>query len=69
MGPPLHAVPLLPPSHARRADMSVAGLQRSCGLMVNYRYVLAEAEANSRAYLSDHVIAASEAVTALLRQQ
>ncbi|KAF6256303.1 hypothetical protein COO60DRAFT_1627215 [Scenedesmus sp. NREL 46B-D3] len=49
-----------------RADLSAAGLERSCGLMVNYKYVLADVSANNRAYLVDHKIAAAEEVQQLL---
>jgi malonyl-CoA decarboxylase len=49
-----------------RADLSAAGLERSCGLMVNYKYVLADVSANNRAYLVDQEIAAAEALKQLV---
>jgi malonyl-CoA decarboxylase len=52
-----------------RADLSAAGLQRSCGLMVNYKYVLADVSANNRAYLVDQQIAAAEELKRLLEDQ
>lgn len=49
-----------------RADLSAAGLERSCGLMVNYKYVLADVTANNRAYLVDQRIAAAVELRRLL---
>ncbi|WIA15337.1 hypothetical protein OEZ85_002002 [Tetradesmus obliquus] len=49
-----------------RADLSAAGLERSCGLMVNYKYVLADVTANNRAYLVDQRIAAAAELRRLL---
>ncbi|WIA35540.1 hypothetical protein OEZ86_003965 [Tetradesmus obliquus] len=49
-----------------RADLSAAGLERSCGLMVNYKYVLADVTANNRAYLVDQHIAAAAELRRLL---
>ncbi|MCS6765843.1 MAG: malonyl-CoA decarboxylase [Candidatus Protistobacter heckmanni] len=42
------------------SDTSPAGMQRSCGLMVNYIYKLADIERNHEAYTKEHrIIAAS----------
>lgn len=49
-----------------RADLSAAGLDRSCGLMVNYKYVLSDVSVNNKAYLVDHTIAASDSLKQLL---
>jgi len=48
------------------ADTSARGLAQSAGLMVNYRYILEDIDANNRQYLADGRIAASDAVRALL---
>ena len=42
-----------------QADTSLRGIGVSCGIMVNYRYFLDEAEANSGEYMEKHIIAAS----------
>ncbi|CAL8360606.1 unnamed protein product [Lota lota] len=51
-----------------RADASPRGVAGSCGIMVNYRYFLAETARNSALYLQDRSIAASEQVLALVTQ-
>jgi malonyl-CoA decarboxylase len=48
-------------------DVSEKGLREAHGLMVNYRYDLAEIEANHEAFENDHTIAAAKSVKALLR--
>ena len=49
------------------ADTSKKGLREAHGLMVNYRYELADIETNHEAYAQDGIVAASRAVRALLR--
>ncbi|MEQ1716817.1 MAG: malonyl-CoA decarboxylase [Hyphomicrobium sp.] len=49
------------------ADVSEKGLREGHGLMVNYRYDLAEIEKNHEAYAADGTVAASRAVKAQLR--
>ncbi|NOT72306.1 MAG: malonyl-CoA decarboxylase [Hyphomicrobium sp.] len=49
------------------ADTSEKGLREAHGLMVNYRYELADIEKNHEAYAQDGVIAASRAVKGQLR--
>lgn len=39
-----------------KADMSIRGINQSCGMMVNYRYYLESTEENSRKYLENQVI-------------
>ncbi|MEM7442732.1 MAG: malonyl-CoA decarboxylase [Pseudomonadota bacterium] len=51
------------------ADTSVTGLARSFGIMVNYRYVIDEIEANHEAFANQGTIAASSSVRRLLRVQ
>lgn len=48
-------------------DVSAKGMQRSLGMMVNYRYNLADIEANHEAYRTSGEVAASAAVKRLLR--
>ena len=48
-------------------DVSAKGMRRSFGLMVNYRYNLAEIEANHDAYRTSGEVVASAAVKRLLR--
>ncbi|MFN0219204.1 MAG: malonyl-CoA decarboxylase [Hyphomicrobium sp.] len=48
-------------------DVSEKGLREGHGLMVNYRYELADIERNHEAYAQDGAVAASRAVKALLR--
>ncbi len=48
-------------------DTSEKGLREAHGLMVNYRYDLAEIERNHEAYADEGTVAASRAVRALLR--
>ncbi|XP_021379839.1 malonyl-CoA decarboxylase, mitochondrial-like isoform X2 [Mizuhopecten yessoensis] len=43
-------------------DMSMRGINQSCGMMVNYRYFLESTEENSRKYLELREITASEEV-------
>jgi malonyl-CoA decarboxylase len=49
------------------ADISEKGLREAHGLMVNYRYDLADIEKNHEAYAQDGTVAASRAVRGLLR--
>lgn len=49
------------------ADTSEKGLREAHGLMVNYRYDLAEIEKNHEAYAAEGTVAASRAVRGLLR--
>ena len=49
------------------ADTSEKGLREAHGLMVNYRYDLADIEKNHEAYASDGTVAASRGVRGLLR--
>ncbi|XP_064604096.1 malonyl-CoA decarboxylase, mitochondrial-like [Liolophura sinensis] len=46
-------------------DTSSRGITQSCGMMVNYRYYLEQTEENSRKYLENHEITASEQVVEL----
>uniref|UniRef100_T1E1M5 Putative malonyl-CoA decarboxylase n=1 Tax=Cupiennius salei TaxID=6928 RepID=T1E1M5_CUPSA len=48
------------------ADTSPRGLDNSCGMMVNYRYYISETEENSRNYMENYFITASDAVKTLL---
>lgn len=48
-------------------DVSEKGLREAHGLMVNYRYELADIERNHEAYAQDGVVAASRAVRSLLK--
>ena len=48
-------------------DVSEKGLREAHGLMVNYRYDLAEIERNHEAFQNDGTIAASKSVRALLK--
>ncbi len=48
------------------ADCSEKGLQQSAGLMVNYRYQLAQVEQNSEGYLNHGDVCTSTLVSALL---
>ncbi|KAF6208067.1 hypothetical protein GE061_016517 [Apolygus lucorum] len=47
------------------ADTSPRGMTNSCGLMVNYRYFLEDAENNSRDYLQNKTIKTSEQIEML----
>ncbi len=49
------------------ADLSAQGLRQSAGIMVNYRYKLADIEANHEAYQGEGKIKASPAVRGLLK--
>ncbi|KAG8190512.1 hypothetical protein JTE90_006679 [Oedothorax gibbosus] len=48
------------------ADTSPRGLDNSCGMMVNYRYYLKDTESNSKNYIENHYINASEDFQTLL---
>jgi len=48
------------------ADTSPRGMTNSCGMMVNYRYFLEDTEANSRNYLENRQINASEQILSLV---
>jgi malonyl-CoA decarboxylase len=48
-------------------DISSKGLQQSAGIMVNYRYLLSEIEANHEAYRGEARVAASSTIRSLLR--
>ncbi|XP_062608840.1 malonyl-CoA decarboxylase, mitochondrial-like isoform X1 [Saccostrea cucullata] len=43
-----------------KADMSMRGINQSCGMMVNYRYYLENTEENSQKYLENQTITASQ---------
>ncbi|XP_054707075.1 malonyl-CoA decarboxylase, mitochondrial-like isoform X2 [Uloborus diversus] len=47
-------------------DTSPRGLDNSCGIMVNYRYYIDETEENSRNYVENYHVAASDEVKDLL---
>ena len=49
------------------ADRSEKGISQSYGMMVNYRYLQSEIEANHEAYTGEGKVAAAAAVKALLR--
>jgi malonyl-CoA decarboxylase len=51
----------------RSADTSERGLERSHGIMVNYRYDLDQLSVNNKAYLLQRKVAAAPEVEALLR--
>ncbi|KAF8778112.1 malonyl-CoA decarboxylase, mitochondrial-like isoform X2 [Argiope bruennichi] len=42
------------------ADLSPRGLDNSCGMMVNYRYYLDETEFNSKNYVENYIVTASD---------
>ncbi|KAI4490400.1 hypothetical protein M0802_010671 [Mischocyttarus mexicanus] len=48
------------------ADSSPRGIANSCGIMVNYRYYLNECENNSRNYIENYFINASESIINLI---
>ena len=48
-------------------DLSDNGMAQSCGLMVNYRYVVDEIEANHEAYMKDGLISLGQEMRGLLR--
>jgi len=48
-------------------DLSDNGMAQSCGLMVNYRYVVDEIEANHEAYMKDGHITLGQEMRGLLR--
>ena len=47
------------------ADPSPSGMQRSFGMMVNYKYILEDVAANNHFYIVDGTISASAAVRQL----
>ncbi len=49
-------------------DVSAKGLQQSAGIMVNYRYRLADIEANHEAYRGEGEVAAGSAVQSLAKR-
>jgi malonyl-CoA decarboxylase len=51
------------------ADPSPKGLAQSAGVMVNYRYVLADIEKNHEAYEGAGEVVASAAVRRMLRSE
>ena len=51
------------------ADPSPRGMQASYGIMVNYKYVLADVQRNNRSYVMDSRIAAMPMVTQMLGEQ
>jgi malonyl-CoA decarboxylase len=51
------------------ADVSSKGLAQSAGIMVNYRYVLADIEENHEAYAETGEVVASAAVRRMLRTE
>jgi malonyl-CoA decarboxylase len=51
-----------------RGDTSPIGTRRSLGLMVNYRYRLADMERNHEAYASNYTIVASRELDRMARQ-
>jgi malonyl-CoA decarboxylase len=48
-------------------DLSDNGMAQSCGLMVNYRYVVDEIEANHEAYMQNGAVALGQEMRSLLR--
>jgi malonyl-CoA decarboxylase len=50
------------------ADSSEQGMSRSCGLMVNYVYWLAEVEKNHERYVHEHAVVASPLIERLARE-
>jgi len=52
-----------------RADTSQRGMKNSCGIMVNYRYILDRLEENSNNYLGNHVIDIDNQVLDLLQNE
>lgn len=51
------------------ADCSLPGLQKSCGIMVNYRYYLEDMANNSANYISNYTVSMSREVSALLGEE
>ena len=49
-----------------RGDTSAKGLRESFGIMVNYRYEPSSIEANHEAFVTDHLVVATKAVTELV---
>ena len=47
------------------ADMSIRGLSKSCGMMVNYRYFLEDTEKNSQQYIEYKIISSSDQIREL----
>ena len=50
------------------ADLSVSGMARSAGMMVNYVYRLKDVERNHEAYAKEHVVVASPGLSLLARE-
>jgi malonyl-CoA decarboxylase len=49
-------------------DTSPAGIQRACGLMVNYIYRLSEVERNHESYIKEHKVVASRTIESLAKE-
>jgi malonyl-CoA decarboxylase len=49
-------------------DTSPAGIQRACGLMVNYIYRLSEVERNHESYVKEHKVVASREIESLAKE-
>ena len=49
-------------------DVSPIGVRRSLGLMVNYRYRLADMQRNHEAYAKDYTIVASRELERMAKQ-
>ena len=49
------------------ADKSARGMNRSYGMMVNYKYDLAQIERNNKQYIIDGIIATSDSVYQLVK--
>ena len=45
--------------------MSIRGLSKSCGMMVNYRYFLEDTEKNSQQYIEYKIISSSDQIREL----
>lgn len=50
------------------ADPTPRGAENSCGIMVNYRYFLNDTEENSRNYIENMFIKASETIIILANE-
>jgi malonyl-CoA decarboxylase len=49
-------------------DTSPAGIQRACGLMVNYIYRLSDVERNHESYVKEHKVVASRTIESLAKE-
>ena len=49
-------------------DTSPAGIQRACGLMVNYIYRLSEVERNHESYVKEHKVVTSRTIESLAKE-